>query len=112
MTVKIKRKRRRRIRRVNHYTILALLEVFSGAEIAKMLGVSSSLVSEIKRGNKTFPLQYLNRPLLAKLGLRVCTCCGIRIVPKKLLGRGIKLTRLCKHCYETIQQDEEYSIGR
>ena len=65
-------------------------------KIAKHVGMSAPLVSQIIYGATTIPKSIVKD--IENLGFTICTCCGIRIVPIEKL-HNTTLTRLCRVCW-------------
>ena len=99
--------------KLNNVTIIALCDVITKAEVAKLSGKSITKIKNLLKGKTPFTNKKLDKVLLKKLGWKICTCCNIRLVPKKAVN-GQLLTRLCYFCWCTQAEniDEHFvTIG-
>ncbi len=82
-------------------TIIALCEIISRKEVAELAGVSLATIKNLVRGEQQLVLDPddLDRDYIESLGLKVCSCCDVRIVPKEPIDYQI-LTQLCVSCWK------------
>ena len=83
-------------------TIIALCEIMPRKEIVKLSGVSLAKIKCLVRGEQQLVLDPddLDRDYIESLGLKICTCCNVRLVPQEPIDYQI-LTRLCVSCWKS-----------
>ena len=99
------------VNKVNRVTAMALMEIMSVDEIIKLSGISRAQLYKMKAGQQA--MAYLPSDLdvefIESLGLKICQCCGVRLVPTKPI-RYQKLTCLCETCWSGDYAIEDHSV--
>ena len=94
-------------------TLMALMQIMEVSEVAMLTAKSIPTLNRMKRG--AADLAYLPSQLdvkfLKKHGLKICGCCGVRLVPTKPIRHQI-LTRLCEECWTDDFADDNYEVHR
>ena len=89
------------------YPFLEILELYlkdiSISEIVEITGLSNSVITSITDGTTCIPRNKIKQ--VEKLGFRICSNCGERIVPIKPMDY-VQLTRLCLRCWKTCGSEE------
>lgn len=87
------------------------MEIMSTAEVAKMIDLSESQLNRLRAGR--YPVANLSSGLdkefIESLGLKICQCCGVRLVPTKPIRYHV-LTRLCEPCWTSEMGDDNYDL--
>ena len=96
---------------LNNETLMALMQIMDVSEVHMLTAKSIPTLNRMKRGATglaTFASQ-LDMKFLEKHGLKVCGCCGVKLVPTKPV-RGQKLTCLCEDCWSSDFADDNYQV--
>jgi len=98
-------------KKINKATALALMEIMDVKDVAKMIDLSLSQLYRLKSSECSFVIlpSDLDKELIAALGLKICECCGVRVVPVKPVRYQI-LTRLCEPCWSGDFGEEDYNV--
>ena len=100
-------------KKISPLTLLALMGIMTVLEVKEVSGTELSVrqLYRIKSGES--PISELQSEidldLIKSLGLKICECCGIRIVPTKPIRYQI-LTRLCEPCWSSDFGEEDYNV--
>jgi len=72
-------------KQISKATALALMGIMEVQDVAKMIDLSVSQLYRLKSGECPFVIlpSDLDKELIESLGLKICECCGIRVVPSK-----------------------------
>lgn len=100
--------------KISDLTVLALCDVMTKREVAKISGRPLTCIKEMLKGftSITFKETDLDKAFIKKLGWTICSCCGVRLVPKQPINGHI-LTRLCRFCWQTQDVDlQDYSLPK
>jgi hypothetical protein len=81
-------------------TAVALMSIMTIAEVVYLSGYSKSQLYKLKSGKH--PVAYLpsdlDKEFIEALGLKICTCCQVKLVPPKPVRYQL-LTELCESCW-------------
>ena len=91
---------------------MALMEIMTIEEVVDLSGISRAQLYKLKSGYH--PMASMPKDLDVKfiesLGLKICQCCGVRLVPIKPVRYQI-LTRLCEHCWSSDFASDNNSLS-
>ena len=97
---------------LNKVTAMALMEIMTIEEVVDLSGISRAQLYKLKSGYH--PMASMPKDLDVKfiesLGLKICQCCGVRLVPIKPVRYQI-LTRLCEHCWSSDFASDNNSLS-
>jgi len=82
--------------------IISLSKEKSTREIAKMYKTTQAVIVKIISGSYMLEEHEIDHERIKSLGLKLCQCCKVRIVPLvpiRTNGYNVRLTRLCPYCF-------------
>jgi hypothetical protein len=93
-------------------TAVALMSIMTITEVMNLSGYSKSQLYRLKSGKH--PIAHLpsdlDREFIESLGLKICACCQVKLVPTKPV-RGHILTSLCESCWSSTFAEENMLVS-
>jgi hypothetical protein len=93
-------------------TAVALMSIMAIKDVMHLSGYSKSQLYRLKSGKH--PVAYLpsdlDKEFIKALGLKICTCCQVKLVPTKPVRYQI-LTSLCESCWSSKFAEENVPVS-